>query len=250
MKKKLIMAAALLSGVCFAQTIFVVGDSTAYQYSQEQYPMAGWGQKLAEHAKPGVKIDNRALGGYSTIKFYTSGNWEKMRGELKEGDFVLIQFGHNDQKSKNRPDNYASADIIYPAFLKQFIVEVREKRANPVLLTSIARRLYKNGTIEQSHGKYPQVVRDVARETDTPLIDANVLTMDWLNREGKENPDNTKQYFTWCAPGEFPRYPKGLKDNSHTSVKGAEAIALMIIRDAQKQKLPLGDCFLATENKQ
>ncbi len=239
MRNILIVCTLFSALLCSAQTIFIAGDSTARNYKESEAPMAGWGQMLSAHLKSGVKVDNRAISGQSVRSFRK--HWVGLLREVKPGDYVLIQFGHNDQKPQD-PDRYADDKTDYRTFLKQYVAEVREAKANPVLITSIARRHFfgPGGALKQSLENYPQAMREVAAETGTPLIDANQLTMDWLTLEGKEN---TTQYFNWSEPGEYPSYPQGSKDNTHLSKKGAEAVAAMIVEDAQKQKLPLASCF-------
>lgn len=229
-----------LAAVCSAQTIFIAGDSTAATYSAKQAPMTGWGQVLQEFTKPGIKVQNRATCGRSTKSFRDEKRWEQILRDLKPGDFVMIQFGHNDQK-ENRPAIYAEAETAYRENLKRFVEEVRAKHAEPVILTSVARRLFrKNGEFVQSLGKYPEVARQVAKETNTPLIDANAMTTEWIRKAGDKG---STRFFTHVAPGEFPGYPKGSKDNTHFREKGARAVAEMIVNDAKKQKLGLADCF-------
>ena len=148
-----------LAAVCSAQTIFIAGDSTAATYSAKQAPMTGWGQVLQEFTKPGIKVQNRATCGRSTKSFRDEKRWEQILRDLKPGDFVMIQFGHNDQK-ENRPAIYAEAETAYRENLKRFVEEVRAKHAEPVILTSVARRLFrKNGELAQSLGKYPEVAQ-------------------------------------------------------------------------------------------
>ena len=118
---------------------------------------------------------------------------------------------------------------------------MRAKKANPVLLTSVARRLFrKDGSLIQSLGNYPKVAREVAKETSTPLIDANALTTEWLQKAGDQG---SIRFFTHVAPGEFPGYPKGSKDNTHFRDAGAREVAEMIVLDAKKQNLPIAGCF-------
>lgn len=241
---KTVLVMLLTAGItvcCSAQTtIFVAGDSTAANYSKARAPMTGWAQVLNHYTEKGVRVENRAAGGRSTKSFRDEKRWDRILNDLKPGDYVMIQFGHNDQK-KDKPAVYAAAETDYRNNLKRFIAEVRAKKANPVLLTSVARRVFnKQGKLWQSLGKYPQVTREVAKETGTPLIDANKLTMDWLTKAG---PDASIAFFTHVKPGEFSGYPKGSKDNTHFRDKGAEAVAKMIVEDAKRQKLEISKCF-------
>lgn len=241
---KTVLSTFLTAGImmcCAAQpVIFVAGDSTAANYRSNQAPMTGWAQVLNRYTVPGVRVENRAVGGRSTKSFRAEKRWDKILNDLKPGDFVMIQFGHNDQK-KDQPSHYAEAGTDYRNNLKRFVAEVRAKGGNPVLVTSVSRRLFnKQGVLQQSLGKYPQVMREVAKETDTPLIDANKLTMDWLTKAG---PQNSTRYFVHVKPGEFPGWPKGSKDNSHFREEGADAVAEMIAEEAKRQKLDIAKCF-------
>ena len=241
---KSILTTLLAAGIavcCAAQpVIFVAGDSTAANYRPSQAPMTGWAQVLDRYTAKGVRVENRAAGGRSTKSFRDEKRWDKILTDLKPGDFVIIQFGHNDQK-KDQPGIYAAAETDYRNNLKQFITEVRAKQANPVLITSVSRRLFnKEGKLWQSLGRYPQVMREVAKETGTPLIDANKLTMEWLD---KARPEKSTAYFVHVKPGEFPGWPKGSKDNSHFREKGADAVAKMIVDEAKRLKLDIAKCF-------
>ena len=240
MKWRVFLLGFGFAAACSGQTIFVAGDSTAANYPQSRAPMTGWAQVLHEFVKPGVRVENRAAGGRSTKSFREEKRWERILRDLRPGDFVMIQFGHNDQK-KNQPAIYAEAESAYRDNLKRFVAEVRAKKANPVLLTSVARRLFrKDGSLIQSLGNYPKVAREVAKETATPLIDANALTMQWLQKAGDQG---SIRFFTHVAPGEFPGYPKGSKDNTHFRNAGAREVAKMIVMDAKKQNLPIAGCF-------
>ena len=201
MKWRVFLLGLGFAAACSGQTIFVAGDSTAANYPQSRAPMTGWAQVLHEFVKPGVRVENRAAGGRSTKSFREEKRWERILGDLRPGDFVMIQFGHNDQK-KGHPAIYAEAESAYRDNLKRFVAEVRAKKANPVLLTSVARRLFrKDGSLIQSLGNYPKVAREVAKETSTPLIDANALTTEWLQKAGDQG---SIRFFTHVAPGEFP----------------------------------------------
>ena len=192
------MAAALAVSVLGAAelpTIYLAGDSTVCDYKPEQAPMTGWGQALRDFCKPGITVRNLAVGGRSTKSFQDEGRWKKLLAQLKPGDFVLIQFGHNDQK-KDRPALYA---------------------------------------------EYPEVVREVGRKTGTAVLDLNAATEKLFLAEGVEG---TVKYFTIVAPGEYPGYPKGAKDNTHFSYLGAVTVAREAVRSAQEQKLPLAGLFI------
>jgi lysophospholipase L1-like esterase len=220
--------------------IWLIGDSTVCDYSANRHPMMGWGQGLKKFCKPGVKINNRAVGGRSTKSFIDEKRWDKVMAGLQKGDFVFIQFGHNDQKKKQEV-LYTDPNGSYKDYLKKYIADARSKGAEPILVTSVARRIIKDGKIVNSLGKYPDAMKDVAKETNTPLIDLNSISLQEFNKLGGEG---TRNVFLHLKPGESPNYPKGSKDNSHFSEKGAELIAGWIVADAKKQNLKIAELFI------
>lgn len=233
-------SAALLLGAA-EPSIYLAGDSTVCDYKKDKAPMTGWGQALKDFSKPGVKVVNLAVGGRSTKSFQTEGRWKKLVDALQPGDFVFIQFGHNDQK-KDKPAIYAEAATDYRANLEKFIADVRAKKATPILCTPVSRRHFSsNGEFRQSLGDYPKVVRETAKAQKVALIDLNAFTEKLFRAEG---PENSKKYLTIVAPGEYPGYPKGAKDNTHFSYLGAAAVAKEVVRSAKEQKLPVSELFV------
>lgn len=229
-----------LAALASAQTIFVAGDSTAAPYDARRAPMTGWAQVLGEFTVDGVTVEDRAVGGRSTKSFREEGRWDRLLNDLKPGDFVVIQFGHNDQKEYS-PAVYAPAHTDFKANLTRFVQEVREKGGKPVLATSVTRRIFDaEGKLTFSLKEYPECLREVARETQTPLVDLYVLTRAWVEEAG---PEKSAGFYTNLEPGESPNYPNGNRDNSHFQRKGALAVAEMFIRDAQRQGLEIGKLF-------
>lgn len=221
-------------------TIFVAGDSTAALYGPRQAPMTGWAQSLAEFTTPEATVDDRATCGRSTKSFRTEYRWKAILNDLQSGDFVLIQFGHNDQK-KDRPAIYAEAQTEFQANLIRFVEEVRAKGATPILVTSVSRRLFDpDGTLRHSLGDYPEATRQAARETDTPLVDLYALTRAWLEAAG---PEESRHFFMNLEPDVEPNYPKGNADNSHFHRDGARCVAQMFISDVQRQGLEIAKFF-------
>ena len=244
MKALLLIAActaALLLKGAELPSIYLAGDSTVCDYKPEQAPMTGWGQALKDFCRPGVQVVNLAAGGRSTKSFQTEGRWKKLVDSLKPGDFVFIQFGHNDQK-KNVPYLYAEAETDYRANLETFVRDIRAKKATPILCTPVSRRHFSsNGEFRQSHGDYPKVVREVAKQEKVALIDLTDFTEKLFRAAG---PENSKKYLTIVAPGEYPGYPKGAKDNTHYSYLGAATVAREVVRSAREQHLPVSECFI------
>ena len=244
MKKLLltaVCAASFLLGGAELPSIYLAGDSTVCDYPAERAPKTGWGQALKDFCKPGVKVVNLAVEGRSTKSFQTEGRWKKLVDSLKPGDYVFIQFGHNDQK-KNVPALYAAAETDYRNNLETFIRDVRAQKATPILCTPVSRRHFSsNGEFRQSLGDYPRAVRETAAAQKVALIDLNAFTEQLFRAEGAEN---SKKYLTIVAPGEYPGYPKGSKDNTHFSYLGATAVAREVVRSSREQKLPVAECFI------
>lgn len=221
-------------------TIFAAGDSTAAPYSEKQAPMKGWVQCLPEFTKERVLVENRAVGGRSTKSFRAEGRWNRILTDMKPGDFVLIQFGHNDQK-ENRPEIYAEAHTDFKKNLERFVDEVRKKGGKPILITSVTRRVFdSNGNLTFSLKDYPECLRETARKTQTPLVDLNALTRKWVEEAGQEE---SAGFFMNLQPGVEPNYPNGNRDNSHFHEKGARAVAEMFVKEAQSQGLEIGELF-------
>src|SRR5687767_4557480 len=152
-------------------TIFRAGDSTMAPKQADKRPETGWGEMLGQHFREGtVRIENRAVNGRSTKTFISEGRWQAIVDDLKKGDYVFIQFGHNDS-SKEKGERYTPPED-YRNNLVRFVEEVRTKGGNPVLFTPVMRRRFdKVGKFYDTHGEYPAIVRGVAKEKKAPLID-------------------------------------------------------------------------------
>jgi|GEM_PF-506159 len=236
-----ILAEILRKAAAGLPVIHLAGDSTVSDYPPEQFPMTGWGQALRDFCRPGVAVHNHAAPGRSTKSFRDENRWQKLLEELCPGDFVLIQFGHNDQKA-DQPELYAEVETAYRANLETFLREVRERNATPVLCTSVNRRRFDAaGEFYTTLGEYPRVVCEVGKATGTAVIDLNAITEKLFRSEGQAG---TVRYFTIVKPGEYPGYPAGVEDNSHFSRFGAEWLAREVVRQAKEQKLPLAECFI------
>lgn len=217
----------------------LVGDSTmANKPLEPPNPERGWGQALRERLHEPARLVNHAANGRSTRRFDDEGRWRHLLGELAPGDVVLIQFGHNDAKADD-PARFAAADTDYRHYLQRFVHEVRRHGATPWLATPLARRRFDaQGRLQDTHGDYPRVMREVAAGTDTPLLDLTASSSALLQRLG---PDACKALFLWLAPGEWSRHPQGKADNTHFSVAGASTMAGLAVAEMQRLKLPLLD---------
>lgn len=202
--------------------IFLAGDSTMAEKLPEKRPETGWGEKLGAFFRPAtVKVDNRAANGRSTKTFISEGRWQRIIDDLGKGDYVFIQFGHNDS-SKEKGERYAPPDE-YRANLERFVKEVRAKGGGPVLLTPAMRRRFdKDGKFYDTHGEYPGIVRSVAKELKVPLIDMHRASEALIVKYGVEG---SRQLFLQLKPGVHENYPNGVEDNTHFSPLGAEEMA-------------------------
>jgi acetyl esterase/lipase/lysophospholipase L1-like esterase len=219
--------------------LFLAGDSTmANKAPAPENPERGWGEALPYFFNGAVTIDNRALNGRSSLSFRSEGHWEALLGDLVQGDWVLIQFGHNDQKSQD-PTRYAAAHTEYRENLIRFIREVREHGGNPLLATSIVRRLFDEaGQLISTHGDYPEVTREVARSENVPLIDLHARTREFVRHLGEAR---SKDFYLWPAEGMYARFPEGTGDNTHLSNWGASLVAQMAVEEITRLKLALSD---------
>ncbi|MGJ9385956.1 rhamnogalacturonan acetylesterase [Salipaludibacillus sp. CF4.18] len=201
--------------------IFLIGDSTMSTYPEARYPRKGWGQVLQDYI-PGAEIRNHAVPGRSTKSFYEQGHFEEVEELLQEGDFLFIQFGHNDSK-KDDPIRFTNPWSDYQDNLKMYIDAAISKQARPILFTPVARRYFdESGNLIDAHGDYPKSMRKLAADLDIPLVDVTDMSETWLR---KQQPEATKQFFMWLSPGEYNYYPDGSEDNTHFTEKGAHEIA-------------------------
>lgn len=213
-------------------TVFLIGDSTvANKPYRVSNPEKGWGQVLPLYVDENVRVENHALNGRSTKSFRDEGHWDKVRSRIKPGDYVIIEFGHNDQKA-NSPERYADPEVEYPQQLKRYISETRERGGTPVLATPIVRRKFDDrGYLQETHGDYPEAVRRVADETGTALLDLHALTRELLLEWG---PERSKALFLHLMPGQYEALPKGATDDTHLSGTGAFKICDLAVAEMKR----------------
>lgn len=234
----------LLSVTVSAQkqiTVYLAGDSTMAQKLPEKRPETGWGEALQKHFRDDkVRVENHAQNGRSTRTFISEKRWQAIIDKLKRGDYVFIQFGHNDE-SKEKVDRYTPPED-YRRNLTDFVREVRAKKATPVLLTPVMRRRFdKEGVFFDTHGEYPDIVRAVAAETRVALIDMHRESEKVLKQFG---PEESKKLFLQLVPGENPNYPKGIEDNTHFSPLGADVMASLVVAAIRQLRLGLATHLL------
>ena len=203
-----------------AHRVFIAADSTAASYGPERAPQAGWGQMLQGWLDESQwQVRNHAVGGRSTRSFIDEGRLEAIEKELQAGDVLLIQFGHNDAKQED-PSRYTDPDGDYATLLARYIAAARAKGATPVLITPVARLLYDFGALLDTHGRYTQAMKRVAREQDVPLIDLNTSSMAWIRALGEQG---AKPYFMFVPE-------QGKADGTHFNIAGATAVACLVMR--------------------
>nr|WP_229675702.1 rhamnogalacturonan acetylesterase [Saccharibacillus kuerlensis] len=194
-------------------------------YSESQAPQQGWGQQFGRYFSNGAVVVNNAIGGRSSKSFMVDGRLDTILQRIKPGDFFFISFGHNDA-SAGIPDRYASpAD--YKTYLARYVNGAKQRGATPVLLTPVGRRDF-NTTTQQfnvSFPEYVQAAKEVAAELDVPLIDLSQLSVAYYDLIGNAA---VEKLFLYANPGEYPKYPNGVSDNTHFSSYGAQKIAGLV----------------------
>lgn len=233
-------------------TIFTIGDSTmANKDISGDKQERGWGMMLQNFFTDNVKVDNHAVNGRSSKSFIAEGRWQKVLDKIKPGDYVFIQFGHNDEK----PDSSRHTDpgSTFDANLKKFVEEAKAHGAHPVLFNSVVRRsfaksktavtdddlrtnsssnLTEGDSLIDTHGAYLISPKNVAKATGTPFVDANAITHKLEQGLGREKSKKLHMIF---APGETPSLPQGRQDNTHYSIKGGLTVAGLLAEAVAKE---------------
>ena len=240
-------------------TLFIIGDSTAANKDisggkQER----GWGMALQCYFDDNIRIDNHAVNGRSSQSFINEGRWDKVLEKMKPGDYVVIQFGHNDEKPK--ADRHTDPGSTFDYNLAKFVRETREHGGIPILMNCVVRRnffvnapendddeklrttTFKDGvkmvegdSLIDTHGLYRVAPRDVARRMNVHFVDANKITHDLEQGLGTEA---SKKLHMWFLPGEEPSVPNGRQDNTHYNVYGAHVVA-HLLADALCDEIPV-----------
>jgi lysophospholipase L1-like esterase len=207
--------------------IFLAGDSTMSIKLERNFPETGWGMPFNHFWNERLTVVNKAKNGRSTKTFIAEGLWKQIMDEASAGDYVFIQFGHNDEV-KSKVNSYTTPDE-FTGNLKKYIGDAREKKIIPVLLTPVARRKFDaTGKIEQTHQEYAALVRKLAQEEKLLFIDLDAQSMELYQQFGVEN---SKLLFCQLKPGEHPNYPEGKDDNTHFNELGARLIAQLVLKE-------------------
>lgn len=223
-----------------ATTIFLAGNSTVVD--QDKEPWAAWGQMIPRFFAPGkVAIANYAESGEALNSFVSARRLEKILSLMKPGDYLFIEFGHNDMKQKGPGIGPFTS---YKKLLKQYIAEVKKKGGIPVLVTSMHRRNFdKNGKILNTLLEYPDAVRETAKEEKVAMVDLNAMSKTLYEAWG---PTNSIKAFVHFPANTFPGQTTKLEDNTHFSTYGAYELAKCIVKSIKDQNLPLAQ-FLRSD---
>jgi lysophospholipase L1-like esterase len=247
--KYLLVALLLFSSFSTIQkkkvTVYLIGDSTMADKQTRAFPETGWGMPFRYFFDSTVQVDNRAKNGRSTRTFLSENLWASVETNLREGDYVFIQFGHNDE-SKEKTDRYTSPDD-YKKNLTLFVTQARNKKAIPVLLTPVSRRKFdKEGNAVETHAEYSPLVAEVAKALNVPMIDMDEKSKALLQQWGEQP---SKQLFLQLEPGEHPNYPAGKIDNTHFNELGARKMAQLVLQGVKDLHLELATRIVAGNGK-
>ena len=259
----LILASMLMMVLTAARqgstTIFIIGDSTAANKDLSKGKLErGWGMALQCYFDDNIRVDNHAVNGRSSLSFINEGRWDRVLEKMKPGDYVIIQFGHNDEKPQ--ADRHTDPGSTFDYNLAKFVRETREHGGIPVLMNSVVRRnffvsapendddeklrtqTFKDGvkmvegdSLIDTHGLYRVAPRDVAARMNVHFVDANRITHDLEQGLGTEG---SKRLHMWFLPGTEPTEPKGKQDNTHYNVYGAHQVA-RLLADALCEEIPV-----------
>ena len=237
-------------------TVFMIGDSTMANKSiKDGAPERGWGMMLPGFFTEDIVVDNHAVNGRSSKSFIDEGRWEVVLKKMMPGDYVIIQFGHNDEKPKE--DRHTDPGTTFDENLRRFCKETMERGATPILMNAIVRRNFKApadsliaadnrqniSDVDESgegeilfdtHGAYLDSPRKVARELGVAFVDANRITHELVQNLGR---DESKKLFMHISPKTVWAIPDGRVDNTHLSIYGGRIVA-GLLADAIGKEVP------------
>lgn len=213
-------------------TIFWAGDSTVQTNDITTYPQTGIGQVFPLYLKEGIRVCNHAKNGRSTKSFLDEGRLVPIEQNIGEGDFLFIQFGHNDEKDQD-PARYTIPGSTFDENLRIFINTAKSHGAYPVLITPLERRCFdENGVLGAgAHGDYVAAIKAVAKAEKVPLIDLYTMSREEMVRAGMSK---TVEWFMNIEPNTYAGWPEGKNDNTHLKYAGAVTFAGLIAKGMQE----------------
>ena len=211
-------------------TLYLCGNSTVVDQSNE--PWASWGQMVPRFLDDQLSVANYAESGLAAESFLAQNRWAKIYSRLKKGDFVILEFGHNDQKADNRPGN--GAYYAFSRNVKFILDQCRAKGATFILCTPTMRRFFKGNVVENTHKDYPAAIRDIAKREELLCIDLQNMTKAFYEAMG---PEKSTQAFVHYPANTWPDQPKALADNTHFNPYGAYEIAKMVVQGILQSNL-------------
>lgn len=214
-----------------AVTVFLCGNSTVTDQNKE--PWASWGQMIPRWFDDKVCFANYAESGERTTSFIASNRWAAVMERAKKGDYIMIEFGHNDEKDKGAG---SGAWYNFTYNLKRMIDEARKKECEVILVTPTARRMFRNGRNANTHGEYPDAVKAVCQRENVPLIDLTAMSTAMYDAYGEED---SKRFLVHYPANTFPNQEKALADNTHFNTFGAYEVAKCVVEGLTKLNLPL-----------
>ena len=251
-------------------TIFVIGDSTAAKKDLSTgSPERGWAMALQSYFDSTyIRVDNHAVNGRSSKSFIDEGRWDKVLSLINPGDYVIIQFGHNDEKPQI--ERHTDPGSTFDYNLAKFVRETREKGGIPVIMNPVVRRNFATKTVKNdddealrnttfadgakvaegdslidTHKLYAVAPRDVALRMNVHFVDANRITHDLEQSLGVEG---SKKLHMWYKPGEHPALPQGRQDNTHYNIYGAHVVA-GLLSDALIKEIPVLERYHIKDKK-
>ncbi len=212
--------------------IYWAGDSTVKENNFCRYPQTGIGQEFHRFLKKDVRVSNHGENGRSTKSFLDESRLAPIYNQIREGDFLFIQFGHNDEKIEDE-SRYTVAFGDYQENLKKMVQAARNKKAYPVFITSVERRIFddKNNLQIGTHRIYAEAMIELGQTLQVPVIDLNTLSHQLIEKVG---PERSKEWFMHLEEKRYPYYPEGLRDNTHLKPEGAVMFGSLIAEELEK----------------
>lgn len=248
--KRLFLIAFTFMLISFAmpikqQKIWLCGDSTIAIKQTTAYPETGWGMPFVHFWDSTMQVNNLAKNGRSTKTFINEGLWQQVVDGASEGDYVFIQFGHNDE-SIEKKERYTNPEE-FKKNLTKFVQEARALKATPILLTPVSRRKFDDaGIAQETHKVYSQLVKEVAAAENVLFIDLDTKSRALYQEFGKEN---STLLFLQLKAGEHPNYPDGKVDNTHFNELGARLIAQLVLKEIKALNTGLNEHILVPKKK-